>query len=40
MPEAAEALGIRLGTAKSRLSRTLEVMRASVEPVPAGPTLT
>ena len=37
MPEAAEALGIRLGTAKSRLSRTLEVMRASVEPVPVRP---
>jgi RNA polymerase sigma-70 factor (ECF subfamily) len=32
VPETADALGIQLGTAKSRLSRTLEVMRTSMEP--------
>jgi RNA polymerase sigma-70 factor (ECF subfamily) len=37
MPEAADALGIQLGTAKSRLSRTLDTMRASVDATPTVP---
>ncbi len=36
VPDAADALGIPLGTAKSRLSRTLAAMRASVDG-PASP---
>jgi DNA-directed RNA polymerase specialized sigma24 family protein len=35
VPEAADALGIQLGTAKSRSSRTIDAMRASVEAAPA-----
>ena len=31
LPEAAAALGLRLGTAKSRLSRAMQAMRAALE---------
>lgn len=37
MPEAAEVLGIQLGTAKSRLSRSLDALRSNVEASPTAP---
>jgi len=37
LPEAADVLGIQLGTAKSRLSRTLDAIRANVEVAPTTP---